>query len=173
MSGVVHVGVKIFDANEYATTWLVVRNLATGDCSAQCALRKRAIYRSLGECQVFGGYVCFHTHDSALAVRVLHTDLCSHVGISCAKVCACAVPGSTITDVNTSLKHCGAKGIRTPGLFHAMEALYQLSYSPKIVFSNYRQKQLNYYLTARASSSKNAIARVLPNAAWEGSSHPL
>lgn len=25
----------------------------------------------------------------------------------------------------------GAKGIRTPGLFHAMEALYQLSYSPE------------------------------------------
>src|SRR4029079_18887692 len=28
------------------------------------------------------------------------------------------------------LKRCGAEGNRTPDLFHAMEALYQLSYSP-------------------------------------------
>ncbi len=27
---------------------------------------------------------------------------------------------------------CGAKGNRTPDLFHAMEALYQLSYSPEV-----------------------------------------
>ncbi len=28
---------------------------------------------------------------------------------------------------------CGAKGIRTPDLFHAMEARYQLRHSPKVV----------------------------------------
>ena len=28
---------------------------------------------------------------------------------------------------------CGAKGTRTPGLLHAMQALYQLSYSPSAV----------------------------------------
>ena len=28
-------------------------------------------------------------------------------------------------------KLCGAMGIRTPDLLHAMQALYQLSYSPK------------------------------------------
>ena len=28
------------------------------------------------------------------------------------------------------LRKCGAKGIRTPDLLHAMQALYQLSYSP-------------------------------------------
>ena len=29
----------------------------------------------------------------------------------------------------------GAKGTRTPGLLHAMQALYQLSYSPSAVAS--------------------------------------
>src|SRR5262249_59464127 len=30
---------------------------------------------------------------------------------------------------------CGAKGTRTPGLLHAMQALYQLSYSPSAAAS--------------------------------------
>jgi hypothetical protein len=33
------------------------------------------------------------------------------------------------------LRKCGAKGIRTPDLLHAMQALYQLSYSPSAVVS--------------------------------------
>lgn len=33
--------------------------------------------------------------------------------------------------------NCGAEGNRTPGLFHAMEALYQLSYSPLTTSSRY------------------------------------
>ena len=28
------------------------------------------------------------------------------------------------------MKNCGARGIRTPDLFHAMEARYQLRHSP-------------------------------------------
>ena len=34
----------------------------------------------------------------------------------------------------------GAKGTRTPGLLHAMQALYQLSYSPSAVTSVRRQR---------------------------------
>ena len=33
--------------------------------------------------------------------------------------------------INTSSVLGGAKGIRTPDLFHAMEARYQLRHSPK------------------------------------------
>ncbi len=32
----------------------------------------------------------------------------------------------------TTLFFCGGKGIRTPGLLHAMQALYQLSYTPNL-----------------------------------------
>jgi hypothetical protein len=35
----------------------------------------------------------------------------------------------------------GAKGTRTPGLLHAMQALYQLSYSPTAVASGDRQQR--------------------------------
>jgi hypothetical protein len=35
---------------------------------------------------------------------------------------------------------CGAKGTRTPGLLHAMQALYQLSYSPSRCASTRRQR---------------------------------
>ena len=38
---------------------------------------------------------------------------------------------SSVNDVST-LHNCGAKGNRTPDLFVANEALYQLSYSPSI-----------------------------------------
>ena len=30
------------------------------------------------------------------------------------------------------MKNCGARGIRTPDLFHAMEARYQLRHSPEM-----------------------------------------
>src|SRR5215467_4016593 len=38
------------------------------------------------------------------------------------------------------LRKSGAKGTRTPGLLHAMQALYQLSYSPSAVASVRRQR---------------------------------
>src|SRR5215471_13428672 len=38
------------------------------------------------------------------------------------------------------LRKRGAKGTRTPGLLHAMQALYQLSYSPSAVVSIRRQR---------------------------------
>src|SRR5215470_10933291 len=44
----------------------------------------------------------------------------------------------TTRQASDLLKHrdmCGAKGTRTPGLLHAMQALYQLSYSPSAVTS--------------------------------------
>jgi len=44
----------------------------------------------------------------------------------------CAVSVDHGTGVNGLPQHrkSGARGNRTPDLFHAMEALYQLSYSP-------------------------------------------
>ena len=49
---------------------------------------------------------------------------------------------------------CGAKGIRTPGLFHAMEALYQLSYSPKTISLRYP----NIQLTDEAPADERYVA---------------
>src|SRR5215472_14609380 len=44
---------------------------------------------------------------------------------------------------NIRTKKSGAKGTRTPGLLHAMQALYQLSYSPSAAASTRRLRPVS------------------------------
>ncbi len=60
----------------------------------------------------------------------------------------------------TCTHQSGAEGNRTPGLFHAMEALYQLSYSPKQLLYATRQtrRQTIRQLTYEAPTDEGHIA---------------